>query len=440
MELHLQLLCVSWASMRTPHFLVIPVLSLAAACSSDPVGSTPLRADAAPPIEVDAAPSVDASPDAGAPLEGDIERFAVTDGLLPKVTVVDTAQGIVGSFDVSGVGAVYGGASGKYAYVAQGAQNVVHVVDMGIDEEDHGAHSHFYRRSPKLMATPITGTLPIHVVGHDGHVAAFFDDDGSAQLLDERDLDQGKVSFLTISTGMPHHGFAVPFSGKVLATRPELAPGSTRAVPNGLDVHSRIGAKEMAIAEGCPIAHGEAAKANVAVVGCADGALVVVPENGSFTGKKIANPAGLVGRVGTVVEHPSVRVFLANYGADKLALIDAAALTMTVFDAPAGGVIQFAFADDGRILVLTRDGKIHRLAADGSPGESLLVTSPATDDANHGAKFPGFAPALGGLLITDPPKGQVHRVTTNPLRIQRSFAVPGSPTKIASSVFEKHEH
>lgn len=427
--------------------LLIPVLFptfFALACSdaaSSNTAPTPTpEVDAAVPApEVDAGTQGDASEKEEK--EEDIERFLVADAENANVSVFDSLRGtLLGTFPVVGAGRVYTGPTGRYAYVVQGTQNMVHVVDMGIEEEDHGAHAHYHTKAPKLHAATMAGNLPIHFVGHDDMVTVFFDNDGVAKVWNERDLDKGTPAMTSIDTGMPHHGVALTFGGKVLATKPVLAEGATRATPQAISTFAMTGAFDAMVTDPCPVTHGEAAKSGVVVFGCADGVLVVTKSGGAITSGKIANPMGATARVGTVVEHPSRRTFVGNFGTAQMVSIDAAAMTMTPFDAPAGGVMQFGFDHEGMLVVLTKDGKIHTLDANGVVTASLQVTSPATDDSGHGAKYPAFAPSLVGVLVTDPTTGKVHRVKTSPLSIDRSFALPGKPTKIASSVFEAHEH
>lgn len=373
-------------------------------------------------------------PDASVDHDEPPVRLLIADSKSPKLHVVDVEQGaVIASFDTAAPARVYTGTSGLYGYATQSSADVVHVVHSGITVEPHDDHFHYLKGQPKLLERTFPGDNPIHFVAHDPWVALFFDDEGIARLVEESSL-AGAPRVLSINSGAPHHGVAVPFHDHVLVTRPELLAGQTRATPTGIAVYDDKGVASGQVFEGCISVHGEASLDHTVAFGCKDGVLAVSHGASGFTSKLLANPTGTAAgtRVGTVVAHEQWPFFIGNFGAEAIARIDVQAGTITP-KAVSGPYAQFIFAGSGEhLLVLTKDGVL-RLLAPSTLNESASV--PVLDPVGSDAAYaPQIAVAGHWAYVTDPSHARVHVIDLEQPGISKTIEVPGVPAKITALV------
>jgi zinc transport system substrate-binding protein len=364
------------------------------------------------------------------------ERLLVTDAVDPIVRVIDVDDGEpLESFAIEAIARVYAGNSGRFGYAVQGEGDIVQVIDSGLIAEEHGDHVDLVKGEPRLLPFALEGRLPVHFVPHGVHVAAFFDDEGVAHVLDESTLSRAKPKVVQIDTGMPHHGVVLAFAERLLITTPELAEGAMRASPTGIAVFDEKGKDTGERFGPCPGLHGEAARADVVAFGCSDSVLLVFADGKDFRAERIDNPSSdleSAPRVGTLAAHADVKHFIGNFGPGALSKIDPKQGTITPVSVPSP-YIQFTFDTRGEyVLLLTKDGKLHRLDVDTLESDkSIAVTTAPTDDTGHGAKYPQLAVGTEHIYVTDPDESEVAVVELATFEIERRIAVEGAPTKVA---------
>lgn len=114
-------------------------------------------------------------------------RLFVSDHAEPVINVVDALTGNkIDALPLKGPASLYRSASGRTVFAVQGKADAVSAVSTGITFEDHGDHGDIEVTAPKLTGTEITGTKPSHFVEHDGEFALFFDGEGIARIVDEK--------------------------------------------------------------------------------------------------------------------------------------------------------------------------------------------------------------------------------------------------------------
>ena len=144
---------------------------------------------------------------------------------------------------------------------------------------------------PALLDFALDGTTPVHFVAHDDTIAIFNDGDGTATIFTEDVVRSNGADMVTVDSGRPHHGVAVPMDDVVVISLPN-PDDPEAALPVGVTVRTLAGEKEVAAFAECPGLHGEASIGHDAVAfGCTDGVLIVEREGDVWSSRKIANPA-----------------------------------------------------------------------------------------------------------------------------------------------------
>lgn len=349
------------------------------------------------------------------------------------VAVLDLlSEEVLASFSVPGPGGnVYRSPSGQYGLVVHRDENRVTVVHSGLRLEDHGDHADLVQGAPYILQTLNVGRQPTHVWTGEHEIAIFNDADGTVAVLDER-LFGLSLEYLGLESAGPDHGAAVVLGDHVLVGYLELGR---------VDAFTRGGELETSF-EGCPRLHGEASAGDVAAFGCADGVLLVTYEEGALSAVKLDNPAGTPedARVGTVVAHEASPVMVGNLG-DGVVLIDAAAQTLEPVSLPSAP-LRFAFDHTGEhLLVLTRDGELHRLEAQSGELQGSVSVMEAFDPGpggGHGAARPGLAVGEHAVYVSVPSAGEVAEVRFegDALSVTRRLEVGGTPSGVALLALE----
>jgi hypothetical protein len=363
------------------------------------------------------------------------ERLLVADAVEPVARIVDLrTDAVERTFPLQGVARVYAGANGLLGYAVQGPADLVSVIASGLSVQNHGDHAHYRQHESKLLPYQVLGDYPVHFVAHDGYVVVFFDDDGSAHVIDETSLYSEQPRVEVAQTPYPHHGVGLVFHEHLLLSRPEHLNGAERATPTGITVHELDGTATGDLFDGCTSLHGETTQDQHAFFGCVEGVLVIQHGDAGFSGRVIPAPATTATptpRVGTVVAHPALPHAIGNFGSEALCTIDPAAGTLT----PHGlgeAYVQFDVAPGGdALVVLTREGElVVRDPANLDELARLRVTSAVRDDANHGARNPQFGFGEKLLYVSDPERARVHVVDLTSGVVVRSIKVPGVPAKL----------
>lgn len=367
-------------------------------------------------------------------LSRETERLLIVDGLNPIVRVFDVAEKkVISNFLLSAQASVYTGPSGRFAYAVQSAANQISIIDGSLVFEDHGDHQHYDKFDPILMDQPLYGENPIHFVSHEGYVAAFFDNEGRALMMEEGSLLQAERKMVQIKTAMPHHGVALAWANSFLVTRPEVLPGSPRATPVGVDVFELNGNPTGETFGPCVSLHGEAVGSDAVVFGCDDGVLVLRSDSGGLSSTKLINPASpdaTKRRVGTLAAHEKAPYFVGNFGPNLYAEIDVELSTFVYRNAPLD-YTQFTFnADGSRLLFLGKNGE---LAVLDTSSRNILyqgkITSVATG-LDYGARDPKMAVGKKFVYITSPSSGELVVFSLETFQEMGRFPIEGEPTKL----------
>lgn len=364
---------------------------------------------------------------------GNGARLLVADGEEPVVHVVDaTTGGILDSFGTLVPARVYAGPSGRYGYAVQMEADVVSVIDAGGTAGD----------GPALLETSLTGDKPIHFTPHGEQIGVFYDDEGVAKVFAESDLDGARViggvaldrpeaKPTRLVATRPHHGAAVPLGDYVLLSRPATDPEDS--LPIGVDVVTMDGTIVDSFVD-CPGPHGEAARGETVAVGCTDGVMLIERDGDRFASRKIAYPAGTPAdvRAGYVAAADAAPFFFGNFGDDGLLRIDPEAGTAEAITLPVPvGSFDLEPGADGRLVVLTTDGRLHLLdPASGEIASSLDAVDPSGFDEEAGIE-PSLVVADGTAYLSDPALGEVVRVALDAAEVDARLPLPGMPLRLA---------
>jgi hypothetical protein len=412
-------------------------------------GASPTDAgDAQPDVVVQ-----DARADAGGGGHaGDVTRgrLVVADGRMPNVQVWDLdTRARVGEFTVSAPASPYANTTGVegVVYLTQRGNNRTDVLVSGVEFSAHDEHFHVSKRAPTHLASrAISGMMPTHVTTHHGWSAIFNDGDGTVTYLSDASMLTMSPMLRTFATGAAHHGVALVAFNHLIASVPDPVDppmGSTR-LPVGVSWRDRQTTMTEAGRDGsCPRLHGEGANRDAIAFGCADGVLLTRWNNATmrFTAQKIANPMGTPTtlRVGTLEGHEALPVFIGNWSNESaLVIVDPAANggagSITPFTLPARPIAFKLDSEGEKLLVLTLDGRMHRLnprtgAADGTSIQVIPAYEMAP--SGEGAVRPSLAITGDRAYVSDPRDGRVQEVDLDLWTLGAPLMVGGAPGGMA---------
>jgi hypothetical protein len=360
----------------------------------------------------------------GAPEEAPTEEEATPHGYVEgaeetaepqwRLVLADAATGAVHLFDpateeAAGAGEVPGvtGATtdGRFAYLT--TDDGAAVLDSGTWTVDHGDHVHYYR-APSGTVGEVSAPTGTAATG-DVAVTVLTTPDG-VQVLDRAALEEGEVT----EAAAPEAAAAVPFAGHLV----------TAAGDGTVAVLDREGAPaDHDLAADCPDPRGQAVTRRGAVLGCADGALLLTEaDDGALHAEKVPHPDGVDPVAG--FHHRAGTPVLAGLTEDGgVAVLDVGAAEWTPIDT--GPAVAASAAGEGLpVLVLGDDGTLR--AFDPATGEETASTDlvePAED---------GPAPSVwidtGRAYVNDPAADVVHEIDYNDdLRVARTFDLEFSP-------------
>lgn len=250
-----------------------------------------------------------------------------------------------------------------------------------------------------------------HATPHAGRTALFDDGTGEVRVFDTDAVGTGTLpEFDTIASEAAHHGVAIELSdGTVLSTI------GTAEARSGVR-HLAADGTELARDERCPSVHGEGAlKGEVVMFGCEDGVLLFA--DGAFT--KLDAPDEF-GRTGNAYVTDTSAVAVGDYKTDpdqegyflsQLVLVDTAAASLSVVDAPAEytwrGVGRSAHDD---IVVLGADGNLTVLDESGAVQDSWSVIDAWESPAEWQDPHPGLRVVGDIAYVTEPAKKRIVAV------------------------------
>lgn len=361
-------------------------------------------------------------------------RAVVADGTTGAVQVVDLQDGkIAANFTVASAARVHVGATARYVYLVQNESNRVNAVDSGIDLHGHGDHTDIAVRAPRLLPAQLEGAKPVHFNRGGGRIAVFFDGDGSAQILRERDFVQNKLGGLRrLQSGGAHHGVAKPFDAVVALSRPSKVADQT--LPDKIEV---LDANGRVVAQGaCTRLHGEVALGgDLTAFGCADALRIFERQGTRIATRQLAYPAQLpAGRmVRNMKAAAGMRLILADFGADGLVVVDPTGAGEFQFvQLPARrmsfelqadpGNRGYAMLEDGRLLLIdTVNGRI--------AGETQATARYAMES---GVLRPRLAAIGPYVVVTDPATGEISIRDATSLAELRRVKLGGAPFDIVA--------
>ncbi|NJP88776.1 hypothetical protein HCN51_04785 [Nonomuraea sp. FMUSA5-5] len=335
-------------------------------------------------------------------------RLVLSDGETGQAHVLDPVTGRTTKLPTAKVRAIEG--SGRYAFLTT-AQGALQVIDSGGWTVDHGDHVHYYRAPARDLGT-ITGRPPYEVSG-DAAIIAVRSGDGTVTLLDRTRLDRGERA----ETGRLTADAVVPYGERLLVAQDGAVQVRARTGEPGSEVGT------------CADPAGTAVTRRGAVLGCADGALLVTERNGTFESEKIRYPHGTTeaGRARAFRHRPGSSTLAAKAGDHGVWVLDVTAGTWRLLRT--GPVLAVnATGDDTPILSLTRDGvlRAHDPRTGKQTARTKLLTAPAATAAIHVDTARAY--------VNDPAAKAVHEIDYNDgLRRARTLTTDLAPAHLTET-------
>jgi len=366
--------------------------------------------------------------------EAGVWRVFVADATSPRVEVFDLAGGErLADFTLTSPARVYAGDSGTHVYAVQGEAGVVSAIASGFSFQDHGDHADMAVTAPALVGDILSGTTPVHFVPHGDAIAVFFDGEGATSVFSEAAVGTGDLAVRSYASARPHHGVASAFGAHMLITEP--VKDSDAALPDWVRVLAADGT-QLGEPHACPGLHGEAASGKLMAFGCTDGILVFAPGAEGPVSTRLAYPAELgEGRTGALRGTQAYEMFVGNYGANALLLIDPS--TDTPFRSVAFPTPQIGFElDPARpkfAYALGFDGALSEIDLfAGTITRTLAVTGPYSTEGGHGVVRPALAVAGDTIVVSDPDAGQLHLIAAASFAATGSITLAGTPASIVA--------
>lgn len=376
-------------------------------------------------------------------------RVFVGDHSDPKVTAFDISKPEKRwTFDTVGQNKLYSVNEGASIVAVQSDNDVVNFINSGISLHSHGDHSDIEIADPSAVEKALTGPRPFHVIDHNGKIVINFDKGGYNEIVDAHELTDGEIESTKLKQARAHHGFAAPVGKGWVTTVASDAPVEGDAAPTrvGLRAVKEDGTPTGDVAT-CTGIHGEAFSGAFLAAGCKEGILTVTASADGPVTRMLTYPADLPSgeTTGTLLGAKSMQVFLGNYGAKGLVVVDPA-------DEPNFRYIELPFRRVDFALdptnarfgyVLTEDGSLHQIdVLNGKIAKSAKVTEPYSMDGHWNDPRPRIAMAGDEVVMSDPNAGLVRRISKSELKEVGTIKVEGKPYNIAvaGGSGKVHEH
>ncbi|MFG2319187.1 hypothetical protein [Streptomyces tendae] len=315
---------------------------------------------------------------------------------------------------------------GRFGYF-HGADGT-HVLDSGAWMVDHGDHVHYYRAKIQEV-----GELPGGAgtrVRSDAGATVVTAADGKADVHARADLEKGTLGTPTRLPGT-YAGPVVPYAEHLIAlTRDGDAPAKVAVLDRS---GKRVAAPESA----CEDPRGDAVTRRGVVLGCADGALLVREDDGTFTAEKIAYGEDVPRkeRAARFRHRPDSSTLTAAAGANAVWVLDVTKRSWTRVET--GPVVAANTAGEGSpLLVLETDGALH--GYDITTGKETAVTGRLLTDVPEAATGEASAPVIevdrSRAYLNDPAGKRVYEIDYNDsLRVARTFDLDVRPSLMAET-------
>ncbi|MFF9510907.1 hypothetical protein ACF1BU_31390 [Streptomyces sp. NPDC014724] len=298
-----------------------------------------------------------------------------------------------------------------------------HVLDSGAWMVDHGDHVHYYRAKIQEAGELPGGTGTS--IRSDAGVTVVTAADGKAGVYPRADLEKGAIGTPDQLPGT-YAGPVVPYAEHLITlTRDGDAPAK-------VVVLDRSG-KHVATPEPeCQDPKGDAVTRRGAVLGCADGALLVREDDGSFTAEKIpyGEDVPKTKRAAEFRHRPGSSTLTAPAGENAVWVLDVTEGAWTRVET--GPVVAANTAGEGSpLMVLETDGALH--GYDISTGKEATVTGRLLKDVPKAATGEASAPVIevdrSRAYLNDPAGKRVYEIDYNDdLRVARTFDLDVRPS------------
>ncbi len=288
-------------------------------------------------------------------------RLVVTNG--SEVNIYDQNLAKLASFTV-GKDVKLAKAGDNRHVLAISGESEIQFVDSGSWSTPHGDHFHHYVSDPKLLDAKYTVEGADHVVVNADATAVFFEENGEVMVIPNDHVGHEANEQIMFRTKGAHHGVAIPVAnGRILVTQP--GEGEDH-YPNSVDLLEAPSTTVKSFE--CGHVHGVATIGPKVVFGCEKNLLVVEGENFST----IAYPNADSGRASVLVSNANHTAILANYADNQMLLIkDDKATAVTVPNPYAATATA-----DGKFAVLSFDGQVYVVDADGKVSDPHKVIDP----------------------------------------------------------------
>lgn len=305
---------------------------------------------------------------------------------------------------------------GRHVFLTPSGKGMVQILDTGAPTAELRV------TQPHLERGVLAGVTPGHVVGEHGRTAVFDDGTGVIQVVADADLSAAVLTVRAMAPYPAHHGVTVPMAKGFLTSVP--AAGSTARI--GV-ARIRENGTVAARWDTCPGLHGEGhAKGGVVAFGCDDG--IFVYRSGAAS--KIAEPAGVEGRVSTLAASEDSPILAGNFTATSIVLADTQTMTTRLVEL---GMDYGSFGrdDEGQVVVLGTDGALHRInPLTGEVAEPLSVIPAWTKPTDYTVARPVMSIDGHRAYVTDPAARTVTLVDLETGKILRRVTLAVTPANV----------
>ena len=356
-------------------------------------------------------------------------RVLVSDETSTTLTQIDPFEAKIATFTAKyPLANIYGTASGRYAAVLYGTQNLVDVFDSGLQSHDDHVDVDGVAKWASITAN---GTKPTHFKSKGKESLIFNDGDGTLSVGNDADFNTANAKFKTVNAGLlPHHGAMAQFTNGNYAI---TATNTSGASPTKVIVTDKNGKLVYAATQEVGNIHGNASDGENAVFGAftssaaTAGGVLVVAQNG--TQRIIPNPDGFGAfRLATILYAESAKKFVGYVATKGAYLIDLTANRITPIYAGADAFQCKVDYAGKNLLILTLDGKlrIYDLASGSLKKESMAISPVLSTDTykpvlEATARYAYIAvPSAGEVQqidLTDFNKVIKHKVSARPVRL-----------------------
>ncbi|MDJ0458102.1 ABC transporter [Arthrobacter sp. NQ7] len=319
---------------------------------------------------------------------------------------------------------------GRYVFAANSAG--VDIFDSGAWTWDHVDHFHYYRAAPRPVGTLAgdgTPTIAGGMLSTAGTTGVFFPASGTAILLDNAELSDGRITEALRLSVEPHAGIIAPLGDGALVT--EAGNGGTAARVRAVDASG----KQLATAE-CPAAAGTITTRAGLVIGCADGAVVATADGHTPVLHHVPYPEGAAAPA-TSFNGRKGRPTVAGTGSDAgVWLLNTRRHTWEWLPTSAP-VLAAATADDaaGHVVVVAGDGTVQ--VYDAANKERVARTEPllaATLASPDLADHIHLTVDAQRAYVNAPAEGVVHEIDyADGARVARTLSMPTTPVHLVET-------